>query len=45
MAETKERLKEAELILKAVLDDNTGRNYLKALTQTYFSMKQRRDNG
>ena len=32
------KLKEAELILKAVLDDETSRHYLVALTQTYFSM-------
>ena len=39
MTETKEKLKEAELILKTVLEDeqNTSREYLVALVTTYFS--------
>jgi hypothetical protein len=39
MSKTKERLKEAERILKAVLEDeqDTSREYLVALVTTYFS--------
>jgi len=41
---TKEQLKEAELILKAIFEDKkiTSRNYLIALTQTYFNNKKLR---
>ena len=39
------RLKEAELILKTVLEEDTSREYLKALTTTYFSyLRNREDN-
>ena len=31
------RLKEAELILKTILDEESSRKYLVALTTTYFS--------
>ena len=39
------RLKEAELILKTVLEEDTSREYLKALTTTYFSyLRNKEDN-
>ena len=40
MSKTKERLKEAERILKTVLEDeqDTSREYLVALVTTYFSL-------
>ena len=44
-----DKLHEAELILETVLDEDASRQYLIALTQTYFSsirnLKQRRNNG
>ena len=33
------QLKEAELILKVILDKSASREYLTGLAQTYFSVK------
>ena len=40
-----DKLKEAEVILRLVLDDNVDRSYLIALATTYFSLiKNRKEN-
>ena len=39
-----DKLKEAELILETVLDEDASRQYLTALVTTYFSMIKRRNN-
>ena len=47
MNETEKRLKEAELILKTVLEDEqiTSREYLVALVTTYFSYIKNNNGG